>query len=425
MQTTQRGNCILLLGPGVAVAPDVPDVPLTTRLARLLAGKLPPGEVITRDELAHVAQLYHQSCRDRLELEFAVQDFYGPYDGETTLLHQELSNLPSTLCVNTSFDSFLRNAFLTAGKAPIYDYYHFQRPHDSALRDTDPHHPIVYDLYGNRGEGDSLVLTENDLLDFLVNVIKGTPPLPPFITARFSDPNTSFLFLGFGFRHWYVRILLHVLRTYGHRSRSLALEDACFFTQPEQRQNIVFFERVHCIEFRQQSWADFATALRQRYEASVGDKARVMPAPPADPPKVFLCHSHQDRDAVARLADRLQALGIAVWLDKQNLRGGDNWERQIPHVIEKQVDYVLVLHSSHMLEKVESYFHKEINAALERQQGFAEGFRFVIPVQLERGAVLDKLSHLHSLELMAPQGVQELAQAIQEDWNRRGRQRAP
>jgi hypothetical protein len=420
--TIHEKRCVLLLGPGVAVAPDDPGVPLTTRLAHRLADQLPPGEATNCDNLAHVAQLYQHHFRARMKLEFAVRDFYAPYSKATTVLHQELAKLPFTLCVNTTLDHFLLNAFQDAGKTPIHEFYDFRKARDSYLTDTDPSHPIVYDLYGNIGKS-SQVLTENDLLDFLVNVINSTPPLSPFIKARFKEATTSFLFLGFGFRHWYVRILLHILQTHGHENPSLALEDAVSFDYPEWPQTAVFFEKQHLIEFRHQSWESFASTLREKYEEFIGSEPGETLELPADAPRVFLCHSHQDRDRVASLAKQLQALGIAIWLDRQNLRGGDNWERQIPQVIRKQVDYVVILQSTAMLDKAESYFYKEINEALERQKGFAEGFRFVIPAQLERGVMLAQLDNLHSPDLTTSQGIRELVQAIQEDWKRPERRR--
>ncbi|HZC02035.1 MAG TPA: hypothetical protein VE844_11940, partial [Gammaproteobacteria bacterium] len=55
--------------------------------------------------------------------------------------------------------------------------------------------PLVYDLYGSRTEPESLVLIENDRLEFLVNVIKGSTELPPFIRSQFANSDTSFLFV--------------------------------------------------------------------------------------------------------------------------------------------------------------------------------------------------------------------------------------
>lgn len=426
LQTLQRGQCVLLLGPRVAVDPAAPgNGPLTARLAQLLTAQLPPGEAPAQpDYLAHVAQLYYQNRRDRMDLEFAVEDFFAPYADQTTPLHKALAGLPFTLCIHTGFDRFFGNALRAAGKTPVCEYYHFRKVRPVELADPDPAHPLVYSLYGDCREGDSLVLTENDLLEFLVNVIRGAPKLPAYITARFSDPKTSFLFLGFGFRQWYIRILLHVLQAHGHSSHSLAVEDADFFTHPDQLQTTVFYERSHYIQFRHLSWQAFAAELGERYARLAGGAARETPLPP-DAPVVFLSYSHQDQDDAEAVTRQLQARGIQIWLDRQALRGGDNWEQLIPHVIKKQVDYLVVLQSPELLARVESYCYREIDAALERQRGFAPGIRFLIPALLAPGAGpgIPTLATLHSVDLTTPQGIQELAGAILEDWNRRGRRR--
>ncbi|MFO1430347.1 MAG: toll/interleukin-1 receptor domain-containing protein [Candidatus Competibacteraceae bacterium] len=432
-ETVRRKRCILLLGPGVAVAPgDDPPIPLTTRLARALAAQLPVADVCDPDSLSHVAQLYYQHPDfSRLDLERAVKDFYKSYEQESTQLHRELAQLPFTLCVNTAFDRFFLNALRAADKTPVYDYYHFRKGRDSPLNNIDPAYfndpkePVVYDLYGSREDEESLVLSENDLLEFLVKVIQNVPPLPAFIKARFSDPNASFLFLGFGFRHWYVRILLHILQAQRRQNPSLALEDAGFFKHPEQRQIAIFFEKEHRIAFRQQDCQRFAVELRRRFAESGGPMPPPAPVLPEDAPRVFLCYSHQDREAVNRLVESLQTCGIAIWMDRQNLRGGDDWDRLIPDVIKKQqVDYVVVAQSRALAGRVESYCYKEITTALERQASFAQGMRFVIPVQLDAGILLPELERLQSVDITAPQGLQELVKTIQEDWSRRGRRRS-
>ena len=137
-----------------------------------------------------------------------------------------MATLPFTLFVSTTPDRFLLNAFNQRSNKPIYAFYHFKpdpkRPNPPAPVSEDQ--SLIYDLYGSLEQTDSLVLTENDLLDFLVNVTRQTPPLDPYVTAQFCDPRASFLFLGFGFRHWYVRILLHALKAAGHESQSLACQ---------------------------------------------------------------------------------------------------------------------------------------------------------------------------------------------------------
>ena len=45
-------------------------------------------------------------------------------------------------------------------------------------------------------------------------------------------------------------------------------------------------------------------------------------------PSVFLSHARADTAVIQEIADRLQAAGIRVWLDRM-LAGGENWMQQI------------------------------------------------------------------------------------------------
>jgi hypothetical protein len=122
---------------------------------------------------------------------------------------------------------------------------------------------------------------------------------------------------------------------------------------------------------------------------------------------------------VVKLETDLAGQGINIWRDHKQLRGGDDWDRILRHVIAKQVDYVLILHSPTMIARVESYVHIEIKAALERQDRFSENFKFVIPVFLENSGKLEKLSHLQYVDLGKAGGIDDLVQVIRDDWQAR------
>jgi hypothetical protein len=63
----------------------------------------------------------------------------------------------------------------------------------------------VYHLYGYPADPLSLVITENDLIDFLVNVVRKEPSLPPEITNTLA--RSTCLFIDLGFKNWYLRSL--------------------------------------------------------------------------------------------------------------------------------------------------------------------------------------------------------------------------
>src|SRR5262249_18843750 len=103
-----------------------------------------------------------------------------------------------------------------------------------------PEAPLVYHLFGSVVQPQSLVLTETDLLNFMVKIIAREPGLPENIRTELQKESKTFLFLGFGIRHWYFRILLHVLKLYQSKNRSYALEKLNN-VQSEAVQQTVFF----------------------------------------------------------------------------------------------------------------------------------------------------------------------------------------
>lgn len=420
VETVRRGNCVLVLGSDVAVDADDPArLPLSALLAERLSSALPQPPADPRD-LPLVAQAYlQQPEQDRYDLELDVQDFYQPYAGRTTPFHLDLAAVPFTLCLTGSPDSFMIEAFRQVGKDPVAAYYDFSDPGRRVpLAPGEEHRPIVYGLFGDITHPPSLVLAETELLDFLVSVVRGTTGLPDYIAAQVADPQTAFLFVGFGFQRWYTRILLHVLQAHRHRARSLAVESEAFFGHPDRARTSLYFEQTCSIAFRRHLWDEFAAELHRRYGDAPRDSARKAVAPEGTP-KAFLCHDSRDRDLVTALEHRLHELGLDTWRDKQDLRGGDDWERQIRHVMRKQVDYVLVCETPNMMAKGESYLHLEIREALERQTWFPPGQRFVVPVTLIACRGLESLDHLHRADLTMDEGVRRLAERLLEDWKTR------
>lgn len=107
------------------------------------------------------------------------------------------------------------------------------------------------------------------------------------------------------------------------------------------------------LEFKQLSWPQFARQLCEAYETLADKRSQPASAPSANVPKVFLSYASEDAEPLEQLAEKLHAAGIDTWRDKQNLCAGDNWNRQLVHVIEKLVDYVVVVQSPAMIGRVE------------------------------------------------------------------------
>jgi len=420
------GNCVLVLGPGAStVSCGDEDVPIHVAFARDLAvdvGKQLSKEQrrdLNADDLRHVSQIWQEIRRNSALLQLKCERFYKQYTGETTEFHRNIAALPFQICITTTPDDFLFEAMTQAGKKPVRNFYNFKKSREFRSASFSVEHPLIYHLYGHPQDSSSLVITENDLIEFLTNVVRKSPALPEQITGILSHPDSTCLFVDLGFKNWYLRVLMRSLGLVNHNEKSVALEPPEFFAQSKQHQTMLYFSGGNTMEFHQDSLNDFAVCLRSAYEAIAEPREEAVPEPPATAPVAFLSYASEDRDIVERLSQALKVGGVAVWMDRQNLRGGDNWERVINHVIGKQVNYFVLVQAKGMM-RLKGVFYDELELALAEQKRTRSGFKFVIPVHTESRFRLERLDELkfNSISIGDLEGgAKELVDAIVADWN--------
>jgi hypothetical protein len=436
-QIGSPSGCVLVLGPRVSVRADDPSRrPLDEILACELLASLHETAGDTPPSLRHAAELYCHRNGGRTQLERVARDFYARETKAPTDFYRNLAALPFRLCVSASPGHQMMAAFKEAGKAPSSDYYHFRgKKTDKKIDIVAPTaaKPIVYYLFGDHEDRQSMVLTEMDLIDYLVTIVRGETPIPDRVRAILADADASFLFLGFGFHNWYSRVLLKVLNVYGHTDKPVAFEDPEFFHLPEHPQTTKFFSGPdRLITFRHLRWDQLACELRQAYEESAGPSGPAPVLAPAEldlgAPCAFLSYASEDRAEVDRLREKLEESGVRVWQDKQNLRAGDRWNDVLLSVIRSKVDYAIVVQTSAMTTAVSGVFHREIKAALDKDadMGDFDGqrLRFLIPVTVGSCEPLRALADYHMIDVSESDGVQSLAQSILEDWAKRQKKRA-
>jgi hypothetical protein len=97
---------------------------------------------------------------------------------------------------------------------------------------------------------------------------------------------------------------------------------------------------------------------------------------------VFLSYASEDADAAERISNSLRSAGIEVWFDRNELRGGDVWDRQIRKQIHDCTLFVPVI-SAHSDARQEGYFRREWRLAVERAGDMAEDVPFLVPVVID------------------------------------------
>jgi SIR2-like protein len=292
MRRIASGRCTPFLGAGACAG----VLPLGSEIARQWSSECDyPFE--NEYDLASVAQ-YMSVIVDSMEPKDKIVTLLqqiGPPPQAQDEIHSVLASLPLPLYITTNYDSFMHQALNAVGRQARQEVCRW----NAFLRDPDqqeeldepipaslfedpsyrptPASPLVFHLHGHLGIQRSLVISEDDYLEFLVDNAQ-EQLLPRKVEAAFT--NSSLLFIGYRIADWNFRVLFHSLqRQLGNNLQrshvSVQLEPGGpSFTPDKQRRAQIYLEKYFGKKNIQIFWGDvhtFASQLSEHwrlYEAS-------------------------------------------------------------------------------------------------------------------------------------------------------------
>ncbi|OEU46811.1 MAG: hypothetical protein BA861_12935 [Desulfobacterales bacterium S3730MH5] len=175
-----------------------------------------------------------------------------------------LAGFDLPIYLTTSSHCFIEEALKEAGKQPrtAACCWHPR----VTLLDKDPLaddyqpsvlEPLVYHLYGLDSCPESLVLSEDDFLSFLVNASRDRDLIPNRLRQALND--SSLMLLGYDLGSWDFRTLLYGLI----KTRSYCLQSVCVLQLQPSKEEQAFLNRyMDDVDFKV-FWGDFAAYLRQ------------------------------------------------------------------------------------------------------------------------------------------------------------------
>jgi hypothetical protein len=231
MQNMSDGDWNLLLG-------RIKDGRCTPFLgAGACAGVFPLGSAIARDwaqehgyplqdahDLARVAQYVAVTVdalapKEKIQAQFQrvrLPDFTAPNEP-----HGILADLPIPVYMTTNYDDCMAKALESRNKVPRQELCHwntFVRENVQSVFEIEPGfsptpaNPLVFHLHGHLSMPESMVLTEDDYLDFLVNISRDSDLIPARVRRAMTA--TSLLFLGYRLADWDFRVLFRGIVSY-------------------------------------------------------------------------------------------------------------------------------------------------------------------------------------------------------------------
>jgi hypothetical protein len=153
------------------------------------------------------------------EISRRLQNVKPPDFNEEDEPHGALADLPLPIYMTTNYDNFMVKALEARGRTArqeICKWNKYVKDHESVFDDATftPNYgnPVVFHFHGHLGISESLVLTEDDYLDFLVNISRDQLMLPARVQRALTG--ASLLFIGYRIADWNFRVLFRSLVGY-------------------------------------------------------------------------------------------------------------------------------------------------------------------------------------------------------------------
>lgn len=231
-QSLHDQKCILVLGPDLATFEENGSQhSLLRRFSLILAQHLQKYKIDydtqQADNLPYVALRWLREVKgvQSIHLRSSLRKFYTQQTQLIPQVYKALAQLPFFMVLNTTHDDYMYRAFLDAGKKANHLHYNYQRNQTPLIPPISPAEPLVYNLFGKFDDEESLVITVEDQMDFIDNMLKNVSGLPNEIMSHFGQDKT-FLFLGFdtNANRWHLPLLFRSMRL-DHDSSVFYLDD--------------------------------------------------------------------------------------------------------------------------------------------------------------------------------------------------------
>ncbi|WP_099151071.1 SIR2 family protein [Flavilitoribacter nigricans] len=242
LDALQEEKCILFLGPGVFRTTD----------GRMLESQLYEELEVNHPEHPYIRTFYEDDGfflfrEDHFKRKVIrrIRRFFQ----EPLILADEvlakIARIPFHIIFTLTPDGLLARTFDQLRLPYQHDFYNKnQKPQEfiqpSAKR------PLIYNMLGYIEEYDSLVLTHNDLFDYLNSIFAGKS-MQPELRQQLKQAH-SYIFLGLQYEKWYLQLLLRVLSL--HAPELVRLERYASHPTIKMKQQLKrLFEQEFNIEF--------------------------------------------------------------------------------------------------------------------------------------------------------------------------------
>jgi hypothetical protein len=401
----EEGRVIPVVGRDLLIVSDADGSKL---LYPYLAEKLAIALEVSPEDLPDGEELNEVACRF-ISAGNRVEDIYPALKKVTSRAEaslqipeplRKLAEIPPLrFFVTTTFDSFLLRALNQVrfgGNAKTRLFAHSPTELQDLPRDlkychdlTNADPPVVYQIMGKLSSTPAYAVTQEDLVEYF-HSLQSETHRPQRLFDELNRQNL--LILGCRFGGWLTRFLMRMSK--GQRLSMGGKSDYVADIGVSSDDNLVLFLRnfSRCTKvYRSGGALDFVNELHQRWadlhpaplpgEIEPSIRPNV---PPAEAGAVFLSYASEDRVSAEKIKNALEAAGVDVFFDRDDLEFGNDWEVKLRRSISLCSLFVAVI-SRWTSAPGHRFFRKEWNLAVDEAQttSFSDDAAFLLPVVID------------------------------------------
>lgn len=400
----QKGHCILVLGSGISTGKDGAGMerPLTELLANHLCDQIERKNLViegNRKNLFQVAnEFVHHFGHTALEREtenFYKRDLFALPNS----VQMDLAALPFHLILSAAPDDLFYKALVRKNKNPTSVHYMPPGTDRAGIYTNLPKpsvsNPLVYNMLGVWSDPGSIILTESAQLDYLQDVIRHSDAIPNSLLEVCKAEKSVFVFLGFDFERWQLRLLLKALKLGEADINHWAVQ------KPDslQKDTMLFFKDQYGLHFMDMDSGAFVAEFTQRCQADI---------PPVDEPeaaqlRAVCLYARQDESFRQELDTHLAPLRehqhVKTW-DEACLLPGAVIDTATQNAIDTA--HIIIILASADFVQSESLYREHLVRAIDR---FEAHQAKIFPVMVRRFAWEDTLFDRLPIKLPQENGV--------------------
>lgn len=257
----EKEDTILFIGPGLLPHPKagtVEDALFEYLQAKSAEEQEPFIEKFYRDD-----KFFMLNERDKDESLWNFMSYYRDFFEENAAdladakrVLSQLVQLPFSTIINLCPDTLIEAAY--GDQFPFHTDLYNKKKKPNPYIPGRKENPLVYYMRGNMTADESMIISHNDLFDYLESIYEAKSMQPEFKTVLKSAK--YYIFLGLPLESWYMQMLLRLFDFHLLKPRILALKR--FATQDLSKRTV--YEDLYKVNFHENTGAEFIQQLYDR-----------------------------------------------------------------------------------------------------------------------------------------------------------------